>query len=130
MSQDSESFIRQLFKAFTDFSTDVESLRGFLTPDYRQLVDGRELTLDDFISHAKALRTHLQRLDINVQQIVCQGNKAATVHIAHAIRSSGESSRIKVIAFYSFKDGRISLIDELTYVLEGGNADRELGSVQ
>lgn len=29
---------------FTDFGSDLVGLTAFMTPDYRQLVDGREMT--------------------------------------------------------------------------------------
>ncbi|KXV32665.1 hypothetical protein AD940_16740 [Gluconobacter thailandicus] len=129
-AQSPEQIIRQMFEVFTDFSSDPATLTEFMTPDYRQFVDGREMTLAEFLEHAVALRNALQRLEIDIQQIVCQGNQAATVHIARATRLSGEKSQIKVIAFYQFNNGRLCLVDELTHVLSGQDDDKALGSVR
>lgn len=126
----SEHIIRTMFEVFTDFSTSLDQLKTFLTPDYRQIVDGRTLTLDDFLTHAHALREALQSLEITIERIVCQEDRAATVHVARAIRPSGHISRIRVIAFFEIKDGRIALVDELTHVLEGTTEDTALGSLQ
>ncbi|KXV37134.1 hypothetical protein AD942_03190 [Gluconobacter japonicus] len=125
-----EQIIRKIFAAFTDFSSDPAALSAFMTPDYRQFVDGREMTLDEFQNHAMSLRRLLKMLEIDIQQIVCQGNQAATVHIARATRLSGKQSQIKVIAFYQFNNGRLCLVDELTHVLNGHDGDKSLGSVQ
>ncbi|GAP24960.1 hypothetical protein GLF_1842 [Gluconobacter frateurii NBRC 101659] len=125
-----EQIIRQIFAAFTDFSSDPAALSAFMTPDYRQFVDGREMTLYEFQNHAMSLRRLLKMLEIDIQQIVCQGNQAATVHIARATRLSGKQSQIKVIAFYQFNNGRLCLVDELTHVLNGHDGDKSLGSVR
>lgn len=125
-----EKIIREMFAIFTDFDSTPNRLLDFMTPDYRQFVDGREMTLDDFQAHTHALRNTLGSLEIDIQHIVCEGNKAATVHVAHARRLSGEQSRIKVVAFYQFRKERICLVDELTRVLESSGSDQELGALQ
>ncbi|MFT9016959.1 nuclear transport factor 2 family protein [Acetobacter malorum] len=126
----SEQIIRQMFATFTDFSTSLDQLKAFLTSDYQQIVDGRTLTLDDFLTHARALREALQSLEITVERIICQEDMAATVHVARATRLSGHISTIKVIAFFQLREGRIALVDELTHVLEGNSEDKTLGSLQ
>ena len=125
-----ERTIRQMFSTFTDFNSEISALSDFMTTDYRQRVDGNEMTLDAFLRHANALRSGLHRLEISIKHVVCEGDRAATVHLARAIRHSGECSLIKVIAFYEFREERICLVDELTHVLEGGQNDKALGSLQ
>ena len=125
-----ERTIRQMFATFTDFTSDISELSNFMTTDYRQFVDGQEMTLDDFRTHTTALRSGLRKLDISIQHILCDGDSAATVHFARATRHSGEHSLIKVIAFYRFRGARICLVDELTHVIEGHHEDKALGSLQ
>ncbi|MEZ7138006.1 nuclear transport factor 2 family protein [Komagataeibacter sp. SM21] len=125
-----EQIIREMFTTFTDFGSTPDKLLDFMTPDYRQFVDGREMTLDDLRVHTHALRNALGALEIDIQHVVCEDDKAATVHVARATRRSGEQSLIKVIAFYQFREGRICLVDELTHVLEGSGSDRALGALQ
>lgn len=128
-AQTTEHVIRTMFSVFTDFSLGTDQLKRFLTPDYLQKVDGRTLMLEDFLTHATALRRTLKALEITIEQIVCQQNSAATVHIARAEHPSGRISHIKVIAFFKIRDGRIALVDELTRVLEGSTEDETLGSL-
>ncbi|NHN92771.1 nuclear transport factor 2 family protein [Acetobacter sicerae] len=125
-----EQIIREMFATFTDFGSTPDRLLDFMTSDYRQYVDGHEMTLGDFQAHTHALRNTLGALEIDIQHIVCEGDKAATVHVARATRRSGEQSLIKVVAFYQFRDGRICLVDELTHVLEGSGSDQALGALQ
>ena len=125
-----EQIIREMFATFTDFSSTPDKLLDFITPDYRQSVDGREMTLSDFQAHTHALRNTLDALEIDIQHVVCEGDKAATVHVACATRRSGKQSLIKVIAFYQFRKGRICLVDELTHLLKGSEKDQALGALQ
>ncbi|MFT8930822.1 MAG: nuclear transport factor 2 family protein [Acetobacter syzygii] len=125
-----ERILREMFAIFTDFTAPIEKVLAFMTPDYRQCVDGREMALIDFQTHTLALRNALWSLSIDIQQIVCEGNKAATVHVAHATRRSGAESLIKVVAFYYFREGRICMVDELTHVLQGHGSDQGLGGLQ
>ncbi|WP_232309234.1 nuclear transport factor 2 family protein [Gluconobacter cerinus] len=125
-----ERTIRQMFATFTDFTSDISGLSNFMTTDYRQFVDGQEMTLDDFRTHTTALRSGLRELDISIQHILCDGDNAATVHFARATRHSGEHTLIKVIAFYRFRGAQICLVDELTHVIEGHHEDKALGSLQ
>ncbi|WP_408873042.1 nuclear transport factor 2 family protein [Gluconobacter roseus] len=126
----SEKIIRDMFAMFTDFGSDLDALTAFMTPDYRQLVDGREMSLADFRAHALALREGLSSLEIEILHLVCEADRAATVHLASATRPSGARSVIRVVAFYQFRDGRLCLVDELTHVQKGHDGDDALGSLQ
>ncbi|GEM15601.1 nuclear transport factor 2 family protein [Gluconobacter oxydans] len=125
-----EKIIRDMFAMFTDFRSDLDGLTAFMTPDYRQLVDGREMNLADFRAHALALREGLSSLEIEILHLVCEADRAATVHLASATRPSGARSVIRVVAFYQFRGGRLCLVDELTRVQQGHDGDDALGSLQ
>ncbi|AAW60101.1 nuclear transport factor 2 family protein [Gluconobacter oxydans] len=125
-----EKIIRDMFTMFADFGSDLDALTAFMTPDYRQLVDGREMTLANFRAHALALREGLSSLEIDILHLVCEADRAATVHLASATRPSGARSVIRVVAFYQFRGGRLCLVDELTRVQQGHDGDDALGSLQ
>ncbi|WP_420963666.1 nuclear transport factor 2 family protein [Brucella sp. IR073] len=120
--------LHRLFAALADPAATAEQFAELLTPDYIQRVDGKEIDYAGFISHIEALRTHLASVDITFQHIVTDGRSAATVHLVDAVKTSGQRSRFKVIAYYQFRGKRVCLIDELTHLIEGEAEDRDLGS--
>jgi ketosteroid isomerase-like protein len=120
--------LRRLFAALADPATKPEQFAALLTPDYIQRVDGKELDYAGFLSHIEALQAHLSSVDITFEHFVTDGHSAATVHIVDAVKTGGKRSRFKVIAYYRFREGRISLIDELTHLIEGDAGDRDMGS--
>jgi len=67
MAQNSEQLVRQVFETLSDFNRPAEEMLAFFTEDYRQLVDGKELGLNDFLIHIKALRQKLKALEIDIQ---------------------------------------------------------------
>lgn len=120
--------LRRLFAAFTDPITGPEAFAELLTPDYLQRVDGKELDYAGFLAHAAALQASVKSASVTFEHIVTDGMSAATVHIADAVKTNGERIRLKVIAYYRFRGHRISLVDELTHLLEGADEDRDMGS--
>ena len=120
--------LRRLFAALVDPAAKPEQFAELLTPDYIQRVDGKELDYAGFISHIEALQANLSSADITFEHIVTDGLSAATVHSVQAVKTNGQRSRFKVIAYYRFRGKRVCLIDELTHLIEGDAADRDLGS--
>ncbi|MFJ6326426.1 MULTISPECIES: nuclear transport factor 2 family protein [unclassified Rhizobium] len=120
--------LHRMFAAFTDPATKPEKFAELLTPDYIQRVDGKQLDYEGFLRHSRALQADLASSSVNFEHVVTDGVSAATVHIAEAVKITGERIRLKVIAYYQFRGNRISLVDELTHLIEGTAHDRDLGS--
>ncbi|ACA19668.1 conserved hypothetical protein [Methylobacterium sp. 4-46] len=129
-SEEGTALIRAMFEAFCDLDRPVEEIAAYFAPGYVQRVDGREFGREGFLDHLRALRTTLRRLDFVIEQIVCDGASAASVHVAHALKRTGEAVRVKVIAFYKLEHGQISLVDELTRLVHGDASDRDLAFVR
>ncbi len=120
--------LRRMFAAFTNPETKPEVYAELLTPDYIQRVDGKQLDYAGFLQHAETLQAGLASSSVTFEHVVTDGASAATVHIADVVKANGERIRLKVIAYYQFRGNRISMVDELTHLLEGSRQDRDLGS--
>lgn len=120
--------LQRMFDAFTNPNTKPEQFAELMTSDYIQRVDGKQLDFAGFLSHSETLQKSLVSSSVTFEHIVTDGVSAATVHVAEAVKVNGERIRLKVIAYYQFRGNRISLVDELTHLLEGTAQDRDLGS--
>ncbi|MBO0905719.1 nuclear transport factor 2 family protein [Jiella sonneratiae] len=120
--------LRRMFAAFTDPAAAPKDFAELLTPDYVQYVDGEQLDYAGFLAHHEALRQSVVSASVSFEHVVTDGASAATVHVAEAVKLSGERVRLKVIAYFQFRDHRICVVDELTHMLEGEARDRDLGS--
>ena len=126
--EEAYDLLQRMFSAFTSPATGPDDLAEFLTPDYVQRVDGKHLDYDGFLQHHQALQRTISSGSVNFEHFVTDGISAATVHTSEAVKRNGDRIRLRVIAYYQFRGNRISLVDELTELLSGGQADRDLGS--
>ncbi|AUG52658.1 hypothetical protein CSC3H3_07970 [Thalassospira marina] len=126
--RDAENILHDLFASLTNPAIPTENLASFFTRDYIQIVDGETLDLDGFLQHAATLRNALIRAEVSFEKIIAQDDTIADIHIVRAEKKNGDHIRVKVIAFYTLRDGRISRIEELTHLLDGKDEDRDLGS--
>lgn len=125
---DAEHMLHRLFTALINPAVSLKDLKGFFTPDYMQLVDGKSLDLNGFIDHVATLRRTLATLDVEFENIIANDTTLADIHTVTAHKKAGGMIKVKVIAFYTLHNGKISRIEELTRLITGNAADGDIGS--
>jgi hypothetical protein len=84
---------------------------------YRQQVDGKALNFEQFEQHMALLKRQTRRMTLSV-----------THHLVELEKCDGSCSRVRVLAHFTVREGRICACDELTELLAGSPGDRDLGS--
>ncbi|WP_108651869.1 nuclear transport factor 2 family protein [Dongshaea marina] len=116
-------------KVLGDVRFDEAVIRQHFAPDYHQWVDGKELDLDDFIQHMRALKASLESCEFEFRKLIVEGNELHSTHYVDAVKKDGGRVKAKVIGLFSFNpQGQLTSCDEMTYLIEGSEADRDLGS--
>lgn len=116
-------------KILVEGTIDNETISHYLHPDFQQFVDSKISNYDDFIVHMKNLHSRgLKDMKIHFEHIIAKDNNVLTVHYPSATLPNGETLKVKVIALFGFKDGKIILCDELTHLLKGDASMRNIGS--
>jgi ketosteroid isomerase-like protein len=105
----------------------MPALSEFFSCDYIQIANGERLDYAGFINHARALKRSLATAKVTFERIIVDGDDIAEIHVLNGTKHDGTALRVKVIAFYRLKDGKIVEVDELTHLLEGAEADRDIG---
>lgn len=100
----------------------------YFTTDYVQYVDGKIINFDDFVKHIQVLKTKIKQMSISMKSIVAEDNIVFTNHEVTTIMHGGRNGKMKVIAEFRLRDGKVYYCDELTHMLEGDNKDKDLGS--
>ncbi|MGU5795041.1 nuclear transport factor 2 family protein [Aeromonas hydrophila] len=103
-------------------------LDHWFCPDYVQLVDDQRLDRATFEQHLLVLRQSLARCEIHFVSLLAEGNRVHSLHRVRAWRHDGAQIECKVSALFTFQGERLSHTDELTCLLAGEPADRDLGS--
>ncbi|WP_445521098.1 nuclear transport factor 2 family protein [Streptomyces sp. NEAU-174] len=109
----------------------AEAVDRHFAPDYRQRTDGRWDDRGEFMAHMAHLRTVVSRGSVQVLDELAQGDRYADRHVIDVVKADGSTVRTEVYLFAEFApDGRFRRIEETTLMLEGADADRNLGSAR
>ncbi|MFG2829016.1 nuclear transport factor 2 family protein [Streptomyces sp. NPDC048434] len=116
------------------FNRDItvqEAADRHFTPEYRQRTDGQWADRAGFVEHITHLRTVVAGGHVQVHEELCAGGKYADRHTAHITKTDDSTVRTEVYVFADLApDGRFSRIEETTLMLQGTDADRNIGSAR
>ncbi|WP_086707831.1 nuclear transport factor 2 family protein [Streptomyces antimycoticus] len=109
----------------------AEAADRHFAPDYRQRTDGRWDDRGEFLAHIAHLRTIVASGSVQVLDEVVQGDRYADRHVIDVAKTDGSTVRTEVYLFAEFApDGRFRRIEETTLMLQGAEADRNMGSAR
>jgi hypothetical protein len=113
-----------------DLPLEVAIDRHF-TPDYRQRTDGAWSDRAELGAHIGHLRRIVTETRVDVLEELTRGSTYAERHTVEVTKIDGSVARTEVYVFGEHApDGRFSRIEEVTLLLSGSEADRELGRAQ
>ncbi|KAL2438562.1 hypothetical protein ABEF95_012230 [Exophiala dermatitidis] len=105
-----------------------EVLNRNFTPDYRQRTDGNWDDRQAFARHASKLREIVAAARIEILDELRDGDRYADRHIVHITKHDGSQVVQEVYLFaHVDQDGRFRRVEETTLMLDGGEADRNIG---
>jgi len=116
------------------FNRDItlqEAADRHFTPEYRQRTDGEWADRAEFLDHIGHLRTLVRDGRVEVHDELYDGSTYADRHTCHITKTDGSTVRMEVYVFADLAaDGRFSRIEETTLMLQGSDADRNIGSAR
>jgi len=99
------------------------------SPDYRQRVNGQWYDRDAFVRHARKLREIVAAARIEILDELRDGDRYADRHRVHIRKHDGSHVVQEVYLFAKVDaEGRFACVEETTLMLEGAEADRDIGS--
>jgi predicted SnoaL-like aldol condensation-catalyzing enzyme len=107
---------------------DTKLISKYFSDDYVQHVDGKTFEFDNFVKHIQTLKETIKDIFITVNTIIEENNIVFTNHEVKNTLPNGRKNKIKVIAEFRLKDGKIYRCDELTHMIEGHVEDQDIGS--
>jgi len=101
------------------------------TADYRQRIDGKWDDRAGFLAHITHLRDVVAVGVVEVHEELRNGSLYADRHTVTITKADGSTVRMEVYLFgEQAADGRFRRIEETTLLLDGDEADRDLGSAR
>jgi len=124
-----KQFIKTLFeKIFEEREYDGAFIQNSVDKDYIQHVDGKTLGYKEFVQHIQLLKTKISSCNIEFLTLVEDGEIVFSNHIVNLTLKDGAQGRSHVIAEFRIRDGKLYYCDELTFLIEGSEKDKNLGS--
>jgi ketosteroid isomerase-like protein len=115
--EEAAALLNGAFACLLDPREDAGNLDRYFSPSYVQDVDGEHMDYTHFLDHARTLKA-----------LVVDSSTIADIHLIEAEKADGGRLSTKVFAFFFVEDGRIGRVRELTRLVRGDAADRDLGS--
>ncbi len=123
-----KKIILNVFKIMTDINATEADYTKHVSKDYIQRVNGEVLDYNGFVDHMKALKRTIKSIKITFHDLIEERNKVVTRHTARGIKNDNSIVEMDLIAIFEIKDGKIISCNELTHMINGSKADRDLGS--
>lgn len=125
--REARRFLEEMYSAVCAPSAGREVTDRYFTDDYVQIVDGEALDREAFDAHLATLRADLVSISFEFTTVIAEGNRVADVHFATTTRKDGSETTMKFIGVYTFREGRISRFEEISYLVDGSRDDLDLG---
>ncbi|WP_273868850.1 nuclear transport factor 2 family protein [Serratia odorifera] len=126
-STPSEIVVRALQQVVASPEHHPAVIADFFSQDYQQQVDGHTLDYAQFVQHMALLKQQTRSMRLNVLALAEQGETVLTHHRVVVEKCDGRRCEVQVLAHFTLCAGRIVRCDELTHLLSGDSADRDLG---
>ncbi|MEY9926589.1 hypothetical protein ABH926_001211 [Catenulispora sp. GP43] len=108
-----------------------EALDRHFAPEYRQRTDGSWIDRAGFAEHIAHLRGVVAGGAIHVHDELGEGMRYAERHTVDIVKADGSTASHEVYVFAEFADdGRFARLEEVTLMVAGDEADRDLGSAR
>lgn len=103
-------------------------IEQFFSKEYIQIVDGKKIDFDEFVTHLQVLKEATQSISVTIKSIAEGEGCVHTHHIAKAIKHDNSVSEFEVFACFNIANGKIVRCEELTRMIQGTKSDNNLGS--
>ncbi|ROS01769.1 ketosteroid isomerase-like protein [Sinobacterium caligoides] len=119
-------FLQQSFDALLN---DHQKLEGSLADDFVQVFGATINSREDFLDHSKALQKSVASAKVHFEDVnVDEDGTISEIHTVAIRKKDGSEAVLRFLAFWSFKDGKLSKIDELSALIQGSSADKDIGA--
>lgn len=123
-----QKLVAKFFEVLLDADKSVDDVKPFFAKHYTQWVDGKSLDYDGFFRHVAALKEEVGSAHVEFIEFMVAGDTAADIHDVFVTKKNGEALHVRVIAFFTFENGQITSVREMTHLLNGNKSDHDLGS--
>ncbi|AQS40655.1 hypothetical protein Sps_05592 [Shewanella psychrophila] len=119
-------FLEQTFEVFLNTPSELDKQ---LSDDFVQVFGGGINDRTEFLAHSTVLSDSLLGAKIHFEDVnVDSDGVISEIHTIALTKKDGSEAVLRFLAFYYFKDGKLTKIDELNTLVKGSSEDSDIGS--
>ncbi|WP_039983526.1 hypothetical protein [Vibrio sagamiensis] len=120
-------YLEKMFTAFV--AKDKTDLKSILSDNFVQKLGIKENKYDDFVQHSSYISNNIRQINFTFKDVnVDADGTVSEIHVVEATKLDGSITKAKLYVFHYFdKNGKLMKIDELSTMIEGSEADKDLG---
>lgn len=123
---DGDALKRRIADMLRAIFADPGRIPEFFTDDYEQVTDGERSDRACFDAHIRHVAGSIRSIEVTVLDAVRQGDAMGDRHVVEVVHADGHAAAIEVYLFGTLRGGRLVRVHEVTRVLSGDAALREL----
>ncbi len=102
----------------------------YVSKDFINPIDGNVFNYDQWVTHQKNIKKLVKSMKPTFDLVVAEGEHAAAIYHIDIVKNDGSELVVKDMAFFKIKDQKIVYCEELTRLIKGAAADKDIGSTQ
>lgn len=102
----------------------------YVSKDFVNPIDGNTFNYEQWVAHQKNIKAMVKSMKPTFDLMVAEGNYVAAIFRIHLIKNDGTELEVKDMGFFEIKDHKIVSVKELTRLISGPEADKNIGSTK
>lgn len=102
----------------------------YVSKDFVNPIDGNKFNYEQWVAHQKHIKSSLKSMKATFDLMVAEGNHVAAIFRVHLIKKDGSELEVKDMGFFEIKNHKIVYVEELTRLIKGNEADKNIGSTK
>jgi len=123
---DAKAFLLGMYDRLIGEQPNQQTLDRYISDDFVAHSDGVTMNRQEFEGHLALLRKKLRSFDVKIKDVVTSEACIAAILIVDCFTDAELGSTIQINAFYFLRDEKISRLDEISQLIGGSEADRDL----
>ena len=117
-----------LHDMYQEIFANPDAVPEFFSEDYVQTTDGHLISYSEFVEHIRHVVSVSERVEIEVVDVIRDGNRIADRHTVKLTRKDGTNALLEVYLFGTLHNGRFTRVIETTRLIQGDESSRALAS--
>jgi hypothetical protein len=127
MSPDeSKQWIQQALHYGFDMNT--KDYTKYMSTNYIEHIDGKTFNFKQWLHHMNGLKAMMKSYTLTFDEIVAEGDQIATSYVVHATKKDNSKLAIRINAIFKIKNHKMIYCNELTHLLKGSEAEKDIAS--